>query len=66
VLARYNLDIDSLELINRLREQKSVLLVPGAHFEMGRYIRFGFGDEEAYLKAALARVEEGILDYQNS
>lgn len=60
--ARYNLDIDSTDLINRLREQKSVLLVPGDHFEMGRYIRFGFGDEKDYLRSALARVEEGLKD----
>jgi aspartate/methionine/tyrosine aminotransferase len=59
---RYNLDIESKDLIDKLREEQSVLLVPGYHFEMGRYIRFGFGDEEDYLKTALARVEEGLFD----
>lgn len=59
---RYNLDINSTELINKLREEKNVLLVPGDHFEMDRYIRFGYGDEKEYLKKALERVEQGLKE----
>ncbi len=58
---RYNLRIDSLELVNRLIHEKSVLLVPGAHFEMGNYLRIGYGAEPDYLKQGLARVEDFIL-----
>jgi aspartate/methionine/tyrosine aminotransferase len=33
-----------------------VLVVPGDHFGMDRYIRFGFGERPDYLTAGLARV----------
>ena len=59
-LARYNLDINSTELTDKLREEKGVLLVPGDHFEMDRYIRFGFGEEKEYLLKALELVKQGL------
>ena len=58
--ARYHLDIPSLDLVNRLIREKSVLLVPGDHFEMEGHLRFGYGPEEEYLLRALARVEETL------
>jgi aspartate/methionine/tyrosine aminotransferase len=54
--ARYNYDINSLELAERLRTEKSVLIVPGDHFGMDRYIRFGFGERPDYLESGLERV----------
>jgi aspartate/methionine/tyrosine aminotransferase len=54
--ARYHYDINSLELAERLRTEKSVLIVPGDHFGMDRYIRFGYGERPDYLKSGLARV----------
>jgi aspartate/methionine/tyrosine aminotransferase len=54
--AQYHYDINSLELANRLRIEKSVLIVPGDHFGMDRYIRFGYGERPDYLRAGLARV----------
>ena len=54
--ARYHYDINSLELAHRLRTEKSVLIVPGDHFGMDRYIRFGYGERPDYLKAGLERV----------
>ena len=56
--ARYHYAIDSLELAHRLRTEKSVLIVPGDHFGMDRYIRFGYGERPDYLRAGLARVSE--------
>ena len=58
--ARYNLDINSTELVERLRERKSVLLCPGDHFEMDGYIRFGYGEKKEYMVNALELVQEGI------
>lgn len=52
----YQYEIDSLELANRLRIEQSVLIVPGAHFGMDRYIRFGFGERPDYLRAGLSRL----------
>ncbi|MBM3285245.1 MAG: aminotransferase class I/II-fold pyridoxal phosphate-dependent enzyme [Candidatus Aminicenantes bacterium] len=57
-LVRYKLNIHSAELVNRLIREKSVLIVPGEHFEMGPYLRFGYGAEPDYLKQGLARVED--------
>ena len=56
--AQYHYDIDSLVLAERLRTEKSVLIVPGDHFGMDRYIRFGYGERPDYLRAGLARVSE--------
>ena len=56
--ARYDLKINSTELVERLIREKSVLLVPGDHFEMDGYLRFGYGPERGYLLRALGRVEE--------
>jgi hypothetical protein len=55
---RYQHAINSTELVNRLREQKSVLLVPGDHFGMDHYLRIGYGDRPEYVTAGLARVHD--------
>ncbi|MBN1271642.1 MAG: aminotransferase class I/II-fold pyridoxal phosphate-dependent enzyme [Candidatus Aminicenantes bacterium] len=54
---RYNLEIPSIKFVERLRQDKSVLLVPGDHFEMGKFLRIGFGEKPGTLQAALDRVE---------
>jgi aspartate/methionine/tyrosine aminotransferase len=56
--ARYNLKINSTELVTRLIHEKSVLIVPGDHFEMDYHLRFGFGSEPDYLEKGLTRIEE--------
>ena len=56
--ARYHYGINSLDLAHRLRTEKSVLIVPGDHFGMDRFIRFGYGERPDYLRAGLARVSE--------
>jgi hypothetical protein len=61
VYARYHHPINSTELVTRLREDKSVLIVPGDHFGMDGYLRIGFGDEVEYLKQGLGRLHE-LLD----
>ena len=38
---RYNYRINSTELVTRLRDEKSVLVVPGDHFGMDGYLRLG-------------------------
>jgi hypothetical protein len=58
--ARYGLKVNSTELVERLIREKSVLLVPGDHFEMDGYLRFGYGPERGYLLRALGRVEETL------
>lgn len=58
--ARYRADVNSSELAERLRRDHDVLVVPGAQFEMDRYVRFGFGPPRADLEAALGRVADAF------
>ena len=59
-LVRYSLPINSTELIDRIRTEQSVLVVPGDHFEMDGYLRIGFGCDPELLVGALQRVGEVI------
>jgi aspartate/methionine/tyrosine aminotransferase len=52
---------DSTVLVNRLREEKSVLIVPGDHFGMDGYLRIGTGAETGYLKTGLERLRELLV-----
>ena len=61
VYLKYNLDIDSLDLVERLRQEKSVLIVPGEHFHMERYLRIGYGGPVEDLEEGLALFGE-LLD----
>jgi hypothetical protein len=58
--ARYAWPVNSTELVTRLRDEHGVLVVPGDHFGMDRYVRIGFGNEPADLRAGLARIDAGI------
>ena len=58
---RYAHAIGSTALIERIRDEHSVLVVPGDHFEMDGYIRIGFGCDPELLLPALDRVGE-VLD----
>ena len=54
--ARYHLDINSTTFADRLRQEKSVLLVPGDHFGLDKFVRISFGLPHDYLVAALERI----------
>lgn len=60
--ARYSLKTNSTDLVNRLIREKNTLIVPGDHFEMDHYLRFGFGSEPEYLEKGLARIEELLAE----
>jgi aspartate/methionine/tyrosine aminotransferase len=53
---RYNLPINSTELTERLRKEKSVLIVPGDHFGLDHHLRISFGLEHGYLQGGLDRI----------
>jgi aspartate/methionine/tyrosine aminotransferase len=61
---RYALDINSSDLAERLRAEKDVLVVPGDHFGMDRYLRIGFGNPAAELGEALGRIAELVEELQ--
>jgi aspartate/methionine/tyrosine aminotransferase len=54
---RYKLPISSGALFDRAREEHSVLITPGAHFGVGKYIRVGFGYDIDYTLRGLARLD---------
>ncbi len=59
---RYHLDINSTELAQRLRREKSVLIVPGDHFGLDHFLRIAFGLPKDYLVPALDRIHELVLE----
>ena len=58
VFVRYHHDINSTALVERLRVEQSVLVVPGDHFDMDRHLRIGFGSHPELLGGALTRIAE--------
>ena len=59
---RYHLDIGSLELVERLRKERNVLIVPGEHFLMGKYLRIGFGSNAEHLREGLDLISKFISE----
>lgn len=59
---RYNLDVNSTVLADKLRQEKSVLIVPGDHFGLDRHLRISFGLPRDYLNAGLGRIRELIAE----
>jgi aspartate/methionine/tyrosine aminotransferase len=57
---RYDLDVGSSELALRLKDEQSVLIVPGDHFQMDGYMRIGYGVPRPELLEALDRIETVI------
>ncbi len=63
---RYDLEINSTELVRRLLHEKSVLIVPGDHFGMDRYLRIGYGPEAEYFQAGLDRIHETLQEIEQN
>jgi aspartate/methionine/tyrosine aminotransferase len=54
-LLRYELDIPSLELANRLSEERGVMLAPGSAFGFEHHLRIGIGQDPAIFAEGLRR-----------
>jgi aspartate/methionine/tyrosine aminotransferase len=61
---RYKIHINSTILVEKLLHEKSVLIVPGDHFGMDHYLRIGYGPPSDYLRTALERIHETLLELQ--
>jgi aspartate/methionine/tyrosine aminotransferase len=57
---RYDLDINSTELVERLIREESVFIVPGDHFGLDHHLRISFGLPHDYLRAGLDRIQHLI------
>jgi aspartate/methionine/tyrosine aminotransferase len=64
VYVAYTFPINSTELILRLKDDYSVLIVPGDHFHMDGYFRLGFGSHTDYLRQGLQRLNELLESLQ--
>jgi aspartate/methionine/tyrosine aminotransferase len=60
--ARYDLPIKSFELTERIRTQRSVLLVPGDMFGLKKGLRFGFGYDIDHTLKGLSLVDEVLAE----
>src|SRR5262245_5568715 len=58
VLVRYAHPFRSSELAARLRDECSVLVVPGEYLGADGYLRIGFGSDPEYLTTALSHIGE--------
>jgi aspartate/methionine/tyrosine aminotransferase len=61
IYVRYHHPVNSTALVTRLREEQSVLIVPGDHFGMDGYLRLGFGERPDHLRLGLERLH-ALLD----
>jgi hypothetical protein len=57
---RYRPAVSALEIVERIRAEHDVLLVPGEHFGLPSHLRLGFGNERRELEQALKETERGL------
>lgn len=62
---RYQLDVNSTELANKLIQEKSVLIVPGDHFGMDKFIRISYGLSQNYLTEGLKRIQQLVTEIRD-
>ena len=63
-LLRYHLNIPSYELANRLAEEYSVMLAPGAAFGVEGHLRIGIGQDPPVFAAGLDAASRCFADLQ--
>lgn len=57
---RYHSEVNSSVFAEKLRSEKDLLVVPGDHFGMDRYLRIGFGNPRNELLEGLGRIAEAF------
>jgi aspartate/methionine/tyrosine aminotransferase len=58
---RYNREINSSELVRRLIEEQSTLVVPGDHFGLDHYLRISYGLASDYVNEGLERIYQTLI-----
>jgi hypothetical protein len=56
-LIKYKADMPSVELCQQIRQNQSVLIVPGSHLGLEGFVRIWFGGRAEYLKEGYGRIE---------
>ena len=55
-LVKYDSDVPSVEIAERVRTRQNTLIVPGAHVGLEGYIRIWLGGREEFLREGLRRI----------
>lgn len=55
---RYTMDINSTELVHRLREDRSIMLLPGDVYGMDQFIRLGIGAPKNHIEEGLKHLSD--------
>jgi len=63
---RYRIGINSTELVERLRDEKSVLIVPGDHFGLDGHLRISYGLPHGYLTDGLDRIHQMLVELEEA
>ena len=61
---RYRIGINSSELVERLRDEKSVLIIPGDHFGVDGHLRISYGLPHDYLRDGLDRIHQMLVQLE--
>ena len=59
---RYNLDINSTELAEWLRLEKSVFILAGDCYGMDKYFRIGIGERKKFILKGLERIKVALKE----
>lgn len=59
---KYNLDINSTELAEWLRKEKSVFILAGDTYGMDKHFRIGIGERKKYILEGLERIKEALKE----
>jgi aspartate/methionine/tyrosine aminotransferase len=65
-LLRYELDVPSLELADKLAEEYSVMLAPGSAFGYEHHLRIGIGQDPPVFAAGLAQASACIKELRTA
>jgi len=63
---KYDLPVNSTEWMESLRDESSVLIVPGDHFGLDKHIRLSFALPEPELLDGLARISASVKSLRGS
>jgi aspartate/methionine/tyrosine aminotransferase len=56
-LMKYDADVPSVDIAERIRTRQSVLIVPGSHLGLEGFLRIWMGGKQEYLREGLKRIE---------
>ncbi len=59
---RYQRQVNSLEFVKRLIQEKRAYVVPGDHFGLDHHLRISYGLSELYVNEGLKRVCELLVE----